>query len=179
MIVQAKNNKHVSLRKIDSNDIDKLCDYLQHLSLETKKRFEPHPFDKQSIIGFYKYSDTHIGYIALDIETSEIVAYFIIKIGYLEHDSIRLQSYGISLHKTYDCTFAPSVADLWQSNGIGNLLFRYILSDLKMMNIKRIILWGGVQVDNANAVNFYLKNGFRTLGQFFHNGENYDMIYEV
>lgn len=93
----------------------------------------------------------------------------------MEHDSIRLQSYGITLHETNDSTFAPSVTDLRQGYGIGNHLFQYIISDLKTMNIKRIILWGAVQADNDKAVNFYLKNGFRILGQFYLNGENYDM----
>lgn len=41
---------------------------------------------------------------------------------------------------------------------------------------KRIILWGGVQAGNEKAVSYYLKHGFRTVGQFEHNGNNYDMI---
>lgn len=63
------------MRKLDLNDIDRLFDYLMHLSFETKKRFEPHSIDQQSIIELYKYSDIHFGYAAIDIETSEIVAF--------------------------------------------------------------------------------------------------------
>lgn len=179
MLVTTKNNRQVFLRKLNSNDIDKLFDYLQHLRLETKKRFEPHSFDKQSIVQFHQNSGINLGYIALDIETTEIIAYSVIKIGYLEHDGIRLQSYGITPNKTTDCTFAPSVADLWQGYGIGNCLFNFILADLKLLNIKRIILWGGVQTDNDIAVNFYKKTGFTTSGQFYHNGENYDMFFDI
>jgi diamine N-acetyltransferase len=178
MQIEAKNNRQVFLRRLHSNDFDKLFDYLQNLSTETKKRFGPHQFDRQSIIDFYGLN-TNLGYIAHTIDTKEIIAYSIIKIGYLEHDSLRLQSYGITLDNQTDCTFAPSVADLWQSCGIGNYLFHFILSDLTATKIERIILWVGVQADNEKAVNFYKKNGFKTLGQFTYNGENYDMIHNI
>lgn len=176
MQIEAKNNRKVFLRRLNSNDFDKLFDYLQNLSPETKKRFGPHKFDKQSIIDFYDLN-TNLGYVAHTVDTKEIIGYSIIKIGYLEHDTIRLQSYGMLLNNKTDCTFAPSVADSWQSCGIGNNLFRFILSDLTTTEIERIILWGGVQMDNERAVNYYKKNGFKTLGQFAYNGENYDMIY--
>jgi len=107
------------------------------------------------------------------------VAFSIIKRGYLEHDGYRLQSYGFVPDAITDCTFAPSVADHWQSLGVGNSLFHFLLADLKASGIKRIILWGGVQSDNQKAVNYYLKNGFIKLGQFEHNGLNDDMILEV
>ena len=178
MIIETKNNKQCFLRKLNPNDFDGLSKYLENLSNETKNRFGPHKFDKQSIIDFYGHSSTNLGYIALNTETKEIVGYSIVKIGYLEHDKHRLESYGITLDSTTDCTFAPSVADMWQGCGIGNKLFHFILSDLKTTKIKRVILWGGVQVDNDRAVNYYRKNGFKTLGQFTHKGENYDMILE-
>ena len=178
MQIEAKNKKHVFLRRLNSDDFGNLFDYLQNLSAETKNRFGPHKFDRQSIIDFYDLK-TNLGYIALTIDTKEIIAYSILKIGYLEHDSGRLLSYGIILDNNTDSTFAPSVADLWQSCGIGNKLFQFILSDLSKTEVKRIILWGGVQMNNEIAVNYYNKNGFKTLGQFAYNGDNYDMIYEI
>ena len=111
MQIEAKNNRQVFLRRINSNDLNNLFDYLQNLSTETKKRFGPHNFDKQSIIDFYALN-TNLGYVAHTVDTKEIIAYSIIKIGYLEHDGIRLQSYGMTLDNKKDCTFAPSVADL-------------------------------------------------------------------
>jgi ribosomal protein S18 acetylase RimI-like enzyme len=90
-----------------------------------------------------------------------------------------LQSYGINPDSNTDCTFAPSVADEWQGIGIGNALFQFILTEIKELGIKRIILWGGVQADNDRAKNYYNKNGFKTLGQFEYNGLNYDMILNI
>ena len=179
MIVKAKNNSPILLRKLKHTDFDSLFDYLQNLSPETRKRFGPHPFDKQSIIDFYRSSGKISAYIAIDTETNKIIAYSIIKIGFLEHDSFRLQSYGLNLNGETDCTFAPSVADKWQSMGVGNLLFRFILSDLENSGINRIILWGGVQSDNEKAVNFYRKHGFTIQGQFEFNGPNFDMMLNI
>jgi diamine N-acetyltransferase len=179
MIIKTKNNRQVLLRRLNSNDLDDLFNYLQNLSDETKKRFGPHSFDKQSVVDFYTYSDLHLGYIACDMETNQIIAYFIIKTGYLEHDAFRLQSCGMVPDSRTDCTFAPSVADAWQSSGIGNQLFQFILTGLRNTEINRIILWGGVQTDNTKAVNFYIKNNFKILGKFTHNGENYDMYFDI
>lgn len=179
MIIQSKNNRQVLLRKLIPHDIDKLTGYFQKLGPETLKRYGPHGFDKQSLFELYKNAGYHTAYIAEDAETSEIIAYSVILSGYLEHDSFRLQSYGLTLSHKTDGTFAPSVADEWQSLGVGNSLFHFMLADLKLNGIKRIILWGGVQSDNQKAVNYYLKNGFRMLGEFEYNGRNYDMILEI
>lgn len=124
----------------------------------------------------YKNSGECIGYVAHDILTEEIIAYSIIKIGYLQHDSFRLQSCFIYLNNNTDCTFAPSVTDKWQRHAIGNILFQFVISEIKTLRIERIILWGGVQADNDKAVNYYNKNGFKIVGQFKYNGLNYDMV---
>lgn len=179
MLIQAKNNSQILFRKLVPDDFDKLSDYLHQLSPDTINRFGPHSFDKNSFVDLFKLPAIFIGYIAQDTQTSEIIAYSIIKLGYLEHDSFRLQSYGLALNSKTDCTYAPSVADEWQSLGVGNSLFHFMLSELKSNGIKRIILWGGVQADNIKAVNFYNKNGFMTLGEFGYNGRNYDMILDI
>ena len=174
MIVETKNKKQLLLRKLGQSDQENLFRYLQNLSLNTKNRFGPHPFERDAIREFYA-NPAHLGYIAVDTETSEIIAYSIIKKGFLEHDHSRLSSYGLVPDHLTDCTFAPSVADAWQGCGVGTLLFNLILDELRTTDVRRIILWGGVQAENENAIKFYEKHGFRTLGHFFHNGGNYDM----
>lgn len=174
----AKNNKEVQFRSIDVNDIDLLSEYLTLLSDETRSRFGPHGFDLHSLIAFFKIP-AHLGYVAIDDKTGEIVAYSVVKLGYLEHDSSRLSGYGVKPDHRIDSTFAPSVADAWQGFGVGNKLFQFVLEDLRSRGLKRIILWGGVQKSNEKAVNFYLRNQFRILGEFEYNGWNYDMMYLI
>jgi diamine N-acetyltransferase len=178
MIYTAKNNKNVLLRKLQKTDIAKLHTYLQGLSYDTTRRYGPHPFDLESVKSFYKNAD-HWGFVAENTENGEIVAYAIIKKGYITEDYARYASRGINLNQQTDCTYAPSVADAWQNCGTGNALYHFILSDIKEQGFKRIILWGGVQACNEKAVNFYRKNGFIFKGEFFHNVNNYDMIREI
>lgn len=179
MLIETKNGKQVLLRRLRDEDFDNLSLYLQHLSEETRKRFGPHAFDTQSIRNLYTSCGQYMGYVAEEKDTQNIIAYSVVKRGYLEHDRSRLESYGIQPDGVSDCTFAPSVADEWQSCGVGDSLFGFILSDLKAIPIRRIILWGGVQADNRRAVNYYKKNGFSTLGGFWYNGDNYDMVLDV
>jgi GNAT superfamily N-acetyltransferase len=179
MIVQIKNNKQILLRNVTKADFDNLFTYLQLLSDITKNRFGPHKFDKQTIADLFS-NNNHRGFIAFDMSSNRIVAYAIIKLGYLEHDADRLQSYGLQLNHETDCTFAPSVADDWQSSGLGNQLFQFILSELKSKTkVNRMILWGGVQTTNQKAVNYYLRNGFKILGTFHYNVDNYDMVLDI
>ncbi|MEI8366663.1 MAG: GNAT family N-acetyltransferase [Parachlamydiaceae bacterium] len=169
----------IETRRFGPEDIGGLYDYLQKLGVESKRRFSPHSFDQQSIADFYQKPDEHLGYLAFDHTTREIIAYAIVKIGFFEHDRFRLEGYGLRLDSTTDCIYAPSVADKWQSCGLGNAMFQQIKSDLSARGIRRIILWGGVQSDNKRAIRFYLKNGFKTLGTFEYQGLNEDMILEI
>lgn len=178
MIAKSINNQQIIIRELGSADFDNLFVYLQKLSEETKRRFGPHSFDKESIFDFY-CDQTNSAYLAQDSETSEIIAYSVIKKGFIEHDHQRFLSYGLVLDETNDCTFAPSVADLWQGCGVGSIMFQHIVSDLKLSGTRRVFLWGGVQAGNERAINYYKKYGFSIVGHFFHNVDNYDMVLDL
>ena len=179
VIIHTKDKNQILLRRLEVSDYTKLIDYLDWLSFETKNRFGPHPYDEKTLIDLFGNPSGHSGYLAIDLQTSDIVAYSIIKQGILEHDRHRLRSYQLNLNDATYCTWAPSVADLWQGKGIGTALFHFILKDLIRSTIKSVVLWGGVQKKNHTAVNYYLSNNFRILGEFDHYGINYDMILEI
>ncbi|WP_153798225.1 GNAT family N-acetyltransferase [Foetidibacter luteolus] len=178
MITLQKNNRQLRFRQLYLDDLQRLHTYLSSLSAETKSRFGPHAFDISSLQELYSQPG-HTGFIAEETDTGELVAYAIIKSGFLEHDRQRLQGYGLLLNNDTDCTFAPSVADAWQGHGIGKILFDYLLAQLKENGFKRIILWGGVQAGNDRAVAYYNKLGYKSLGSFEYKGLNYDMILEI
>lgn len=72
------------------------------------------------------------------------------------------------------------MADAWQGLGLGGKMLQFILGDLRTTtNVNRLILWGGVQADNFRAVKYYENNGFRVLGKFDYQGDNYDMMREM
>jgi GNAT superfamily N-acetyltransferase len=175
-MIALKSNCPANVRELIPADYHQLSDYLQRLSIKSKNQFGPHEFDYQSIIHIYESSDEYKGFIIEMCETKTIIAYAIVKIGYLHHDSNRLCSYGLLLNEHTDCAFAPSVADEWQGCGIGSILFEFTKKRMLEFGVRRIILWGGVQCSNVDALRFYHKHGFKTLGQFDYNGWNEDMI---
>jgi diamine N-acetyltransferase len=165
-----------SFRTLQSADVTNLLEYLQALSPQTRDRFGPHAYTLEAIQHFYHPYEPHVGYVACPIHQQEIVAYFIIRKGILMHDMTRLQAYGLTLNNQTDFTFAPSVADAYQNKGIGTPLLQFIIREIKAMGAKRLILWGGVQSNNHQAMRFYTKNGFEELGQFEFHGWNTEMI---
>jgi GNAT superfamily N-acetyltransferase len=175
MTVYTKQNKPVLLRRYTDDDFEHLLTYLHQLGPHTAKRFQPHPFHKDEVIRFHNDPE-HEAWISVDTATNKIIAYTVLKKGYVHHDYPRLMQYGVAISYDHCYTIAPSVTDEWQSTGVGQLLFDYILTEIKNRDAKQLILWGGVQIDNIKALRFYHKNGFRSLGHFQHNGLNEDML---
>lgn len=168
----------IIIRKLAATDFDGLLCYLHHLSTETKSRFGPHAFDANAVIEFYKADDI-TGFVATDTTHNSIIAYAITTEGILQHEKDRLSSYNYPDIGNDAITFAPSVADNWQGKGIGKVMFEFIVNYCRQKNIRRIILWGGVQSTNKKALHFYQKLGFVTLGEFEYNGLNQDMVLEI
>ena len=178
MIASLKNNKNVMLRPLLPGDVTKLFKYFNDLSADTRSRFGPHAFDWITPERLCRWSPAdEWRFIAEEMTGHKIVAYAIIKKGYLLHDANRLSNYGLLLSDHTDCTFAPSVADAWQSSGLGMLMNTISEDDLFKRGIKNIILWGGVQATNEKAVNFYKKLGYQFIASFLHDGkDNFDMV---
>ena len=109
----------------------------------------------------------------------EIVAYFLLYLSIGEHSRGRYAVYGIPLDDHLDCEFAPSVADAWQSRGLGSAMMPPLLEIARRLGRRRLILAGGVQALNARAVHFYEKFGFRNVGEFTNQVRNVDMILEL
>ena len=161
-----------------NNDLRKLEIYLKNLSQETKNRFAPHGSELCELEKLF-FTDEYVGFISEIHNCDILVAYAVLKKGIVEHDRFRLQSYGLKLDSSLDCTYAPSVAEDWQSQGIGSALYQFVINYLKSNGFRRIILWGGVQATNEKALNYYRKYGFVELGSYEYYGQNYDMMKEI
>ena len=178
MKYKLRNGRYVEVRSLVKDDSEKLFDYFdKHFSKESKSRFGPHPFDKETInVICQQPNGETTRYIAVD-EEKNIVAYMLIKQGMISWDKERYATRDQSYDDNISVTFAPSVADAWQSSGLGSVMNDIIEDDLKKRNIKNIILWGGVQATNEKAVNFYKKLGYQFIASFWHDEkDNYDMV---
>jgi ribosomal protein S18 acetylase RimI-like enzyme len=177
-VITLKNDAIITIRLLQKDDEERLFNYFSQLSAESKSRFGPHLFDRETVRYIVNEQGGNIfRYVALD-KQQEIVAYMLIKKGMLEGEQYRLRQNNVAFEEALFCTYAPSVADAWQSSGLGSAMYRVIEQDIRDKTPYRfIILWGGVQATNAKAIGFYQKQGFQQIGSFWYDGkDNYDMI---
>lgn len=171
-------NEAITIRKLKAGDEENLLRYLVELSAETKSRFAPHPFDIETVNAICNGSSPAITrYVAID-DKNKIIAYMIVKLGMNEGEIYRLRQNNISFDEKLICTFAPSVADAWQSAGLGSAMYELIEQEIADdCNCQFIILWGGVQATNERAIRFYTKHEYKHLSSFWYGGKyNYDMM---
>ncbi|MEM9324655.1 MAG: GNAT family N-acetyltransferase [Bacteroidota bacterium] len=168
-----------SFRKVLPDDFQSLTQYFENLSKQTRTYFAPHPFDQDTVSsivegrleGFHGFICTISG---------QVVAYAVAKRGYSEGEWYRFPNYPIEMNAQRHYLFAPSVSDDFQSQGLGSGLLLFVEEELRHQGAQLLELWGGVQEDNQQAVRYYLKNGFRKLGEFYHEGvNNFDMAKDL
>ncbi|MBN1873759.1 MAG: GNAT family N-acetyltransferase [Anaerolineae bacterium] len=174
----------VTFRPLLARDARRLGQYFLGLSDETRRRYGPHPFDQATadmLCAELNYAQTLRMLATLDLEEAEqVIAYFILVLGVLERDAARYARLAIPLAPDTDCTLAPSVADAFQSRGLGSLMMEHLIRVAVRLGRKRMVLMGGTQATNARAIHFYQKHGFRKVGEFEKppGFNNYDMILE-
>jgi len=181
MFINLRDKQLVEIRFLETNDELSLFQYFENFSSETKSRYGPHSFDHQTVHEICLNPSEGIKrYIAIDPANNIIIAYMLVKDGLIESDEQRFAERDIHFDSETACTFAPSIADNWQSAGLGTAMFDIIETDLKLLGKRIIILWAGVQASNKKAVLYYRKIGFVEVGTFiFNNIDNYDMIKEI
>jgi len=173
----------LTLRPLHPDDADRLASYFSGLSADTRARYGPHPFDEQTARAICASLDPMdvlrmVASISNDGEEG-LIAYALLKLGILEPDRQRYEKLGIRLDPESDGTLAPSVADDYQNQGVGSRMMQHILEVAPRLGRRRIVLWYGVQATNERAVHFYTKWGFRKVGEFYTDKNNYDMILDL
>lgn len=178
MQIKLNNNKTVLISLAGTSDAVALHHYFLNLSPLTQSRYTPHAFDAVSVMAICHNNGTgYTAFVATDIATHAIVAYMLLRQGMLPADFNRYANRNQFYNYTQTVSFAPSVADAWQSSGLGTAMNQFLEMQLKKHHQKNIVLWGGVQAGNEKAVSFYKKQGYQLMGSFYQNGmQNFDMI---
>jgi GNAT superfamily N-acetyltransferase len=175
----------VEFRTVRATDVQILGDYFQNLSAETKRRYGPHPFDRETAKQLCESTDPADTLRMVAILGSgakqRVIAYFILILGIRLDDVARYEKLDMPLQPKTDCTLAPSVADDFQAKGLGSTLMERLIENAKTLGRTRMVLWGGTQATNDRAIHFYHKHGFRTVGEFQEplGFNNYDMILDL
>ena len=174
------SGQQVYFRPLRADQAAELGAYFTGLSQAIRRVYGPHSFDQETADGFCAALDSAHTLRMLAWVEGKIVAYFVVELGVRAGDRRRYDALGLALHDETDCTLAPSVADAYQSQGLGSLMMQHLLGLLPRLGRQRMLLWGGVRADNPRAVHFYTKFGFRRVGDFEAGGtNNYDMIADL
>jgi diamine N-acetyltransferase len=180
---QLPSGEQIVIRPLRPDDAVRLGEYFAALSAPTRARYGPHPFDQATADAICAGLDptTLLRLVAtVPREGGErIIAYMLLKLGVLEQDQRRYAERGVPLDPATDCTLAPSVADDYQNRGVGSVMMARLLRSARQMGRRRVVLWLGVQATNDRAVHFYTKCGFRKVGEFFTDKNNFDMILDL
>ena len=178
-----RSGERITMRPLRPDDAVRFGAYLAGLSEQTRSRYGPHPFDQttaDSICAALDPADILRMVATVPRDGGErIISYVLLKRGVLEWDRERYAALGIPLAPATDGTLAPSVADDYQDQGVGSTMMGHVLNVARALGMKRIVLWLGVQATNERAVHFYTKWGFRKVGEFYTDKNNYDMILDL
>ncbi len=175
----------ITFRPIAAGDVQILGDYFLSLTDDTKRRYGPHAFDRataEQLCATTDPADTLRMIATAKGEQGErVIAYIILILNVREDDVKRYEKLHLPLNASTDCTLAPSVADVYQSKGLGSVLMVQLKQFARQLGRTRMVLWGGTQATNDRAIHFYHKHGFRTVGEFQEppGFNNYDMIMDL
>ena len=158
----------IVFRPLAPDDDGALADFLQNLSPQTRRFSTYASYDLAAAQEMCEAINRYDKLRMVATSGQRIVALFEFSFGLVNDDIKRYQSYGIALDERSDCRFGPCLADNYQDRGLGSQLLPAMLDIAHRFGKQRMILWGGVLADNARAIRYYEKNGFRLLGKF-HN----------
>ncbi|MCC6457086.1 MAG: GNAT family N-acetyltransferase [Caldilineaceae bacterium] len=156
------------LRPLQFDDVDGLTTFLSGLSPQTR-RFSLFPsYDRKGAQGLCEAINRYdkLRFVVELSPSKVLIGLFEFSFGIPEGDLQRFARYGVHLDEDNDCRFGPTLADAYQDQRIGSIAFPHLVDVATRFGKKRIILWGGVLGDNARAIRFYEKQGFRQTGTF-------------
>lgn len=175
------SGEKITMRHSLESDKNIFKNFLKDLSEETQKKSGLHPLTEEKIKKVINnfYSSEMPRFVLIN-KSNIIVGYFLFSFVFPKEEVRRYRSYNISLVKEKSIRFAPVIADAYQNKGLGSAMMGEVLEIARSLGIQRIVLWGGTQEANTNAIRFYKKFGFKKAGEFEkRNMNNFDMHLEL
>ncbi|WP_440906214.1 GNAT family N-acetyltransferase [Catenovulum sp. SX2] len=156
-------------RQLHQQDTVELAHFFAGLSDATRSRYAPHPMTAayaHTLCSDEKLISTR--YVICTAKHNKIIGYLILDNYSAEsypEDAARYQNYQLTLSANSK-VFAPCITDDYQSKNIASAVMPALIQQAQLLGTDQIILMGGTQKTNVQAVRFYQKAGFLELGQF-------------
>lgn len=99
-------------------------------------------------------------------DAGEVAGLFEFSLDLVEDDVRRYARHGIPLSRGRTIRFGPCVLDKHQGQGLARNVMPYLEDIARRLGRSRMILWGGVHVENLRAIRFYERVGFTWAGEF-------------
>jgi len=180
--LQTQLGERIIFRPLLHSDIDKLTSFLKNLSTETRRLSSFDSYDKVNATklcnAINKYDKLRF---VLESQSNEIIGLIEFTLDIPQNVLDRYKNYGLIIDINHTCRFGPTLSDKYQSQGLGTLIFPYIVKIAKLLGKKHIILYGGVFADNIRAIRYYEKHGFKIVGRYNDKNlnESIDMILDI
>ncbi|MDG4863739.1 GNAT family N-acetyltransferase [Streptomyces sp. T-3] len=163
-----RDGAEVTLRPLAPPDAERLGGFLADLSPQSRRFSTFDGYDlaaaRELCAAIGRYDKLRL--VLEEAPGGRIVGLLEFSLDLTAADIARHAQAGIRLDPATDCRFGPTLADDYQAKGVGTLLLPLLVETARRLGRTRIILWGGVLADNARALRFYEKNGFRRVGSF-------------
>ena len=166
--IALRDGRMATVRPVEPTDVEPLATYFLSLSENTRRRYGPHPFDRATAEKLCASINNavivrFVAALGDGGADPQIIGYMILSREIWPDDQ---QRYGNRLRPGESACLAPSVADVYQDQGIGTQMGRHVLACAREMGLRQVILMGGVQATNERAKHFYEKLGFVRQGEF-------------
>ncbi|MFF8512797.1 GNAT family N-acetyltransferase [Streptomyces sp. NPDC015492] len=176
--VTGRGGAVATLRLLEARDAARFGDFLDALSDATRRRFAPHPLDRDAARRICADLDDGGSwrFVLTDPQDDSVMAYLLVQFLIPQDEKARYARAGWVLEDGKDCRIAPVVADHLQGCGWGTELLEGVIDALGRRGCRRVVLFGGTQASNHRAIRAYEKAGFVPVGAFDERGvANVDM----
>lgn len=178
------SGQSVVYRPLLPTDVDRLTEFLESLSPQTRYFWEMPSYDRSKAQelcdAINRYDKFRMVALGEGASHNDILATFDFAFS-AEPELKRLREVGIVLPEAHTCRFGPCIRDSYQNRGLGSALMPSTLEIARRFGMHHIVLWGGVLQENLVAVHFYQKHGFRIVGEFKESQgiDCYDMLLDL
>ena len=158
-----------SLRPLRADDVDALAELLESFSPLTRRRWNLATYDRAmarelcDAIGRY---DKLRLVVVDDRSDGLLLGLMELSFSVPPGDAARYRRHGLPLDGDDVARFGPCLRDDRQGTGLASAAMPLVLDVAKRFGATRMILWGGVLAENAPAISFYERWGFRRVGNF-------------